>query len=259
MCRKNTPPGRALLNVLLGVAFVFAGTAAGQRLDWRRIGNTALDLSLAGVATGPVERVWYTADGSRLFALTSTHRVFATSDFETWTESQGEPGTSTSAEPPRLPEAGARVRPAAFSPSRLYAYAQFVYRSDDGGTSWSNLTGYRSTSIIGGGLSDLAVSPRNPDELAVAANSGVWRSTDGGLSWTGLNDALPNLRGSRILGVPSGVLGTRIAVDTNGALSAWEWSPGEKNASRSVDSAAIKLEQDLQQALGSELHARLTA
>jgi uncharacterized protein (TIGR03437 family) len=194
-----------------------------------------------------------------LFALTDAHRVFATSDFETWTETEGEPVANTGSQAARLPEAGARVRAAAFSPGRLYAYGRFVYRSDDGGAGWSNLTGYRSISIIGDGLTDLAVSPKDSDEIVVAASSGVWRSTDGGLSWTGLNDALPNLRDSRILGVPSGVLGMRIAVDTNGALSAWEWNPGEKQAWRSSDGRALQLEQDLEQALGSALHARLTA
>jgi uncharacterized protein (TIGR03437 family) len=145
------------------------------------------------------------------------------------------------------------------SPGRLYSYGRFVYRSDDGGANWSNLTGYRSVSIIGDGLADLAVSPKDPDEVVVAASSGVWRSVDGGLSWTGLNDALPNLHSSRILGLPAGVRGMRIAVDTAGSLSAWEWNPGEKLAWRSYDGADLKVEEDLKQALGSILKARLTA
>jgi uncharacterized protein (TIGR03437 family) len=244
---------------LLGVFLVPAGTATGQSLDWRRIGNTALDRSLAGVATGPVQRVWYSQDGSRLFALTNAHRIFATSDFESWTEAEGEPPGSGGANAARLPETGARVRAAAFSPGRLYAYGRFVYRSDEGGANWLNLTDYRSISIIGDDLTDLAISPRDADEVVVAAASGVWRSTDGGLSWTGLNDALPNLRSSRILGLPSGVLGMRIAVDTNGTLSAWEWNPGEKQAWRPFASQALTVEQDLEQALGSVLSARLSA
>jgi uncharacterized protein (TIGR03437 family) len=247
------------VSALLGVSLAFAATATGQKLDWRHIGNTALDRSLAGVATGPVERVWYASDGSRLLALTNARRVFATSDFETWTEAEGEPVANTGPEAARLPESGAQVRAAALTPGRLYAYGRFVYRSDDGGATWTNLTGYRSISIIGDGLTDLAVSPKDADQIAVAASSGVWRSADGGLSWTGLNDALPNLRGSRILGVPSGVLGTRIAVETNGLLSAWEWNPGEKQAWRPSDAQGLKLEQDLEQALGSVMHARLTA
>ncbi len=259
MCRKNTAPGRRVA-VLLGLSLAFVWTATAQRLDWRRIGNTALDRSLAGVATGPVERVWYAPDGSRLFALTNTRRVFATTDFETWVEVEAEPAPDAASAPAtRLPESGARVRPAAFSPGRLYAYGRFVYRSDDGGGNWLNRTGYRSESIIGEGLADLAVSPRDADEVVVAASTGVWRSTDGGLSWTGLNDALPNLRSSRILGLPSGVIGMRIAVDTNGTLSGWEWNPGERQAWRSFEAQSLRVEQDLEAALGSTLHARLTA
>jgi len=65
---------------------------------------------------------------------------------------------------------------------------------------------------LGGGLADLPVSPSNRDELAVASAAGVWHSIDGGLSWTGLNQFLPNLPLRRIVAVPSGARGVRIAL-----------------------------------------------
>ena len=53
----------ALLRVgLAGLAL--AAPAAAQAPDWRRVGNSALDLELAGLATGPVDRVWYSPAGS---------------------------------------------------------------------------------------------------------------------------------------------------------------------------------------------------
>ena len=55
-----------------------------------------------------------------------------------------------------------------------------------------------------------AASPRDPDEVTVAASSGVWRSVDGGLSWTGLNEFLPNLPAGHLLALPSGTRGVRL-------------------------------------------------
>src|SRR5579863_1995015 len=51
--------------------------------DWRRVGNSSIDLSLAALAAGPVDRVWYSASGS-LLIHTASGRVFETSDSETW-------------------------------------------------------------------------------------------------------------------------------------------------------------------------------
>ena len=49
---------------LIGLAL--AASAAGQAPDWRRVGNAAIDLDLAGLATGPVNRVWYSAAGDQI-------------------------------------------------------------------------------------------------------------------------------------------------------------------------------------------------
>ncbi len=44
--------------------------------DWRHIGNAAIDLGLADLATGPVARVWYSADGTMLLIQTSNGKIF---------------------------------------------------------------------------------------------------------------------------------------------------------------------------------------
>ena len=56
------------------VLLVSTRLAVAQQPDWRRIGNSAIDLQLAGVTTGAVSRVWYSADGARLFAVTASLR-----------------------------------------------------------------------------------------------------------------------------------------------------------------------------------------
>src|SRR5690606_32129561 len=55
--------------VVLGAGL---GVASAQMLspDWRKIGGTAAELMLASPATGPVEAVWFSANGSRLYART---------------------------------------------------------------------------------------------------------------------------------------------------------------------------------------------
>lgn len=78
--------------LLLASTLVWAQKAP----DWRRIGGTSVDLSLASPAGGSVDRVWFSPDGSTLYARTHSGWVLKTADFETW-----EPATGVS-EPPRI-------------------------------------------------------------------------------------------------------------------------------------------------------------
>lgn len=249
---------RALALLLAG-----AMAASGQpRLDWRRVGNSAVELGLAGLATGPVERLWYSDNGRTLNIHTSLGLDFATSDFESWEPLAGRSYVIPQHMPevaPTSPEEGAIIRWAFGQTARVYALGRFVYRSDDGGRHWENLTGWRGQSIIGGGLRDLAVSPANEDEIAVAGGAGVFRSLDGGRTWHGLNEALPNLPGGRLRGVPAGDTG--VLLELGGGL-VLEWQPGEREAwrpaSASVRDAALA-ELVRAQQIGQQLDAAITA
>jgi uncharacterized protein (TIGR03437 family) len=64
----------------------------------------------------------------------------------------------------------------------------------------------------------------------------VWRSLDGGLSWIGLNQGLPNLPVRRILALPNGDGGLRIAAGRNDAEL--EWSTGKQAGWKPVEDAA---------------------
>src|SRR6266511_89815 len=102
------------------VSTLFVATAWAQRPalqprrvtpDWRRIGNSAFQIDLPSVATGPVNRVWYSADGSRLFARTDSGQVFDTIDFENWKPAdQKAPALRESAPTASRPEPTAQVR-----------------------------------------------------------------------------------------------------------------------------------------------------
>jgi uncharacterized protein (TIGR03437 family) len=211
-----------LVGLVLAVVFL---AAAQPRPDWRKVGSSSVELMLASPATGPVERVWYSADGSLLFARTPSGKVFETADFQTWAAVSivAETDTQIPAVPARLPETGARVVSTASNPLKMYSLGRQLLRSDDGGHSWINLTAYKSESVVGPGQHSLAISPADPNQLAVANDYGVWRSMDGGLSWAGLNRSLPNLAVRRILSTPSGTAGARIQADGLGVL---ELPPG---------------------------------
>ncbi len=220
---------RLFATVLLGMSSVLGQTTLGPaalgqsiRPDWYHIGNSLVNLSLADLSTGPVSRVWYSADGGTLYASTSLGKTFETKDFETWQASAAVSGNPPDAPPGvRPPEPGAQIR-------GQYAFGSFVYRSDSLGASWDNLTAWRSRSLIGKPF-DLAVSPRDSEEITVASSGGVYRSVDAGKSWSGLNQGLPNFpaAGARLRGLPSGVRGVQLELDAGKVV---EWQPGERQA-----------------------------
>jgi len=195
------------------------------------VGNAALDLGLAGLATGPVERVWYAPASDRLRIRTISGKILETNDFDRWTAA---PAGTAIPPPPEvlttdLPENGAQLRIPSSSSPRVYAFGRFVYRSDNNGKNWENLTAFHAQSIVGDSLQDLAVSPSNEDEIVVAGSAGVFRSLDAGRSWSSLNESLPNLPAARILSLPDGARGTQI--ELSGAMVV-EWQPGERQAWR---------------------------
>ncbi len=242
---KKTLP-RWSLGLLLAAVPALAQQPAddnpGLRPSWRKIGNTAVETGLASPVTGPVDRAWFSEDGGTLLVRTSTGRTYATRDLETWqavsdSAPVDEPPSPVLAFPLESPEGLRTVRSA---PSRLYALGAHVFRSDDAGRHWLNLTRFRESSIIGAEMRDLAVSPANPDEIVVANDSGVWRSADGGLSWSGLNQDLPNLPVRRLLASPAGTRGVALLLDGLGIV---EWAPGEKLAWHRAEHPALIAEQ----------------
>jgi len=243
--------------VVLAVSLPGQNVAAQtvSQLDWRHIGNAQIDFGLAGLATGPVARAAYSADGTALVIRTASEESFVTQDFETWKPTQAPPAAPEAASALALPESSAQLRQADGS-QRLYAFGNFVYRSDDGGQTWENLTAFRSVSIIGSNVHDLTVSPKNPDEIVAVDDAGVFRSLDGGRSWSGLNGSLPNLSMVRFRNLPSADQG--VEVELPGATTV-EWQPGEKLAWRPIDGGQAQTDASLRQVLSPILGANVTA
>lgn len=270
---QTTTTGNRQLRLSLGIAAAlilgaFAPEAVAQavpgvRPEWRRAGNTTVMLGLPSPAGGAVERVWFDPEGGRLSARTGSGRTYATSDFESW---QAVSAALEVAENQsvligvRPPEGGAALFAAAAVRNRVYAAGADVWRSDDGGVTWTNLTRWRGASLLGARARDLAIDPNDPDRIAVASATGVWMSVDGGLTWRGLNDGLPNLPVERILAPPQGSRGLRIAYASPGNESGeLEWAPGQKSGWTPVRDGILDAERELRDSLQALLGVRPTA
>jgi uncharacterized protein (TIGR03437 family) len=228
--------------------------------EWRHVGNSAIDLGLAGLASGPVDRVWFTPDGSKLLIRTASGKSFETNDFEKWTPSETSPAVAAPGPVRGLPETGAIARTPGGQTPRAYAVGQYVYRSDNGGGNWENLNAFRTPSgvmsILGDAMRDLAVSPVNEDDLAVAGAAGVFRSLDGGKTWSGLNQGLPNLTPLRLRSLPVADRGVRLELPDATVI---EWQPGERTAWRTADNADALTDSRLRQVYSLQLGTRVTA
>ena len=218
-----------------------------QAADWRRIGNSAIDFSLSGPASGSVDRVWFDSEGSKIFARTTSGAIFSTEDLEGWLPvSQSAPPSAENVAARRMPD-GARITRARFNSSgKKYAAGAHIWRTESGGEGWENVTSYKGRSILGGEVLDLAVSPKDEDEIIAGTQTGVWRSVDGGKSWLSLNAGLPNLSVRRILNTPSGTSGLRVELDGLVRGLPVEWRPGEKVSWRpSISGDSGTLEESL--------------
>ena len=237
MCQLYTSrAGRKSLVISFLACAVALGQTASEspRPDWRKIGTTSIELRLAAPATGPVDNVWFSLDGRTLYARLHSGKTFETVDFENWTPSAAPPVRPDFSVPAqRLPAPNAILRANASDSRRLYALADYVYESEDGGRNWTNLTAYKDQSVIGAGQHDLAASPLDSNQVVVANQNGVWRSMDGGMTWTGLNRFLPNLTVRRILATPANGRGVEVEIDAVGAAelppgngaAAYAWQP----------------------------------
>jgi len=124
---------------------------------------------------GQTSSLAVSADGRVVYAGTDTGQVFSSSDFgSSWTRrGSGLPTTP-----------GHRVTQIAVSaqtPTKLFAAINFrgIYRSLDGGASWTLLTGI-SCSVC----PSVVVDPGNDNLVLAGVDQNVQRSSDGGNTWS---------------------------------------------------------------------------
>ena len=230
-------------------AWIPAAAQNAPEPAWRPVGNTLRLLGLPSPAGGPVERLWFSADG-RLHLELAGGRAFVTRDWETW-------AVSAEAAPPRLGalrstrlEAGRPVWEVAAPSGYLYAGGAHLYRSADQGRTWANLTEWQGESLLGAAVRDIAPDPGDDQRVAVATSTGIWLTHDGGRTWIGLNEGLPNLPVRRLVQLPEGGRRLRVAVAAGEGEQVLDWIPGQRAG------WAPAREGDAREALRGRLSAR---
>ncbi|HEY3839004.1 MAG TPA: hypothetical protein VGL72_20665 [Bryobacteraceae bacterium] len=187
-------------------------------LSWRKLGNDSVGVNLAGPAGGPVDQVWFSTAGDRLFVRTRAGVIFETSDFSRWAFSRNPltpvPEMNLGGVP--SPETGAKVVQSPTS-AQLFALGLNLQASDDFGRTWNNLTAFNRTPVIGAHQHAVAVSPLDRRQIVVGNDFGVWRTADSGMSWSSLNEELPNLPIRRLL-APASSGSLRAEIDGIGTV-----------------------------------------
>ncbi len=87
-------------------------------------------------------------------------------------------------------------------------YANYLWRSDDHGMTWTSITGDLPPERV---VRSIKEDPRNPDVLWLGTEFGVWWSPDGGRHWVQLTGGLPTVAVNELLVHPRDndlVLGT---------------------------------------------------
>jgi photosystem II stability/assembly factor-like uncharacterized protein len=127
---------------------------------------------------GPWENAAWNGTGGGVFKSTDNGK--------TWRQLSG-------GLPDNIIQANLAISPS--STNRLFASIALspglvIYRSDDGGESWTKITtDARPAGRIGGGdLAVLRVDPKNPD-VVYSASVVTWKSIDGGKTWNALRGA----------------------------------------------------------------------
>lgn len=110
------------------------------------------------------------------------------------------------------------------SSTTVYAGANTsgLFKTTDGGSSWTELTGFPTPSAGGPGITGLAINPSDSGEIFGASHgNGVYRSADGGAHWAKLTT------GTGPSDVGFGVInssGTYFACDTATNPNLWIWN-----------------------------------
>jgi len=174
---------------------LLAASASGAPVRWAQVGGTGVNAGLAGPAGRPVESAWFSADGRRLYAALQGGEVWRSEDTGlSWTPADLDATEPLAAVEPVAADGRhfrARVRNP-YRPGVAYALGEHLYRSDDGGGEWTNLTALGTGSVIGRWQSMIAISPADPSLVVVSNSRGLWKSYDEGVTWSSLNSGLPN-------------------------------------------------------------------
>ena len=143
--------------------------------------NPHLDLyfiSAIAVAPGYSDLIWIGYGDGVLFTTTN-----GTGPYPKWTR--------------RIPGSGGACTGLAIDPNNantvyacFSAFANFLYRTTDGGVTWTNL----SVGLPGAPLHSIVIAPFNSSYVYVGSDLGVFGSADRGVSWSPANEGPANVQ-----------------------------------------------------------------
>ena len=224
-------------------ALVLGSTAAAEGLSWRRLGGSGVAAGLAGPAGGPVQDAWFSANGRTLYASLQGGAVWSSTDLGLSWERAADSAEDFPAalERTRLADGSAIEVRNPYRAGVTYALGEHLYRSDDGGAEWTNLTAIAGGSLIGRWQSVLAISPTDADVIIVGNSMGLWKSHDAGETWSSLNSRLPNFPLARFL-VTTPATAPSLAAQRLGRLElirtgegrTWRTRPGAQFGANSI-------------------------
>jgi photosystem II stability/assembly factor-like uncharacterized protein/LysM repeat protein len=177
--------------------------------SWASIRGTTQDaqgrtlkISAIAVAKGNSDIIYVGYTNGLIYKTTN-----GTAASPTWTR------VDTDAMPARFTH---RITISPSNPSVVYAtFGGFsdsnIYRSTDGGATWSDRTGTGATGLPLAPVRSLVVHPSNPSWLYVGTEVGVFASEDGGANWSPTSDGPANVSVDELFWQ-----GTRLAAATHG-------------------------------------------
>ncbi|HZU04949.1 MAG TPA: dockerin type I domain-containing protein [Chloroflexota bacterium] len=168
-------------------------------------GTTALYAVVHRVSDDGLMGVWKTTDGGA-----------------TWTATAHPETASGAAEFSACTQCEYNLNIAVFptNPNVVYVLAIELFRSTDGGASWSQVSnGYTAPYKIHVDQHAFAFLPGNPNAFYVGNDGGVYRSTDGGTSYTNLNGSLSITQFYRGAAHPTRLTSAFGGTQDNGSLS----------------------------------------
>lgn len=226
-------------------AIAAAAEVSAEDRHWKRLGGTGVAAGFAGPAGSPADGAWFSADGRRLFVSLRDGGVWASEDLGlTWNPAHEDPLEPRALLDPPIADGALRVLRNPYRAGVAYALGEHLYRSDDGGSAWTNLTAIGRESVIGRWQTAVAFSPLDPNLMVVGNSKGLWKSHDEGVTWSSLNANLPNFPRARFIrnGSPSPptlaahALGTLELIRTSSG-PIWRATPGPLPPSSRLQSA----------------------
>lgn len=88
-------------------------------------------------------------------------------------------------------QTGSWIAPLVYDPNdhmTVFSFGDSVYKSDNFGTSWTNI----GTPSFTGTISEAAIAQNNSNIIIVSKNSNIEKSIDGGITFTDISNNLPN-------------------------------------------------------------------